>query len=110
MPKTAKNDLIKYEGWAIRDWSVQHELLTLNLNRVFFDASKKVDQGIYSRASCRFVRYSRVKFSKFLANKKAVIQELRVSPPTKGLTTYRFEFEDDSFIEIIARDCTTTEW
>jgi hypothetical protein len=109
MTKAARSPVTKFETWSVTDWSVQHELLTLNLG-LFLSSSRKIDQEMYYRASCRFVRPSRVRFSKFTPSTKTVIQRVHVAPPSRGLTTYKFEFEHASFIEIVARDCSTVRW
>jgi hypothetical protein len=108
MAKAVKSALSNFIRWSVIEWSVQFELLTLDLMR-FIIISKEDEETCY-RARWSFVRPSRVKFSDFTASTKAVIQEIRVSAPAKGLTTYRFEFENNSFIEIEARGCSTVEW
>lgn len=105
-----KNPLAKYHLWSVTDWSIHHELLTLNL-WLFVGEPKRRDQEMYYRASWRFVHPVRVHFSRFVPSGRAVIQKIHVlQSPKKDLNTYRFEFEDDSFIEVVARDCSTVQW
>lgn len=109
MAKTTKNALSSFERWSITGWSVTFKLLTLYL-RDFVTAPEDADEESYYAASWSFVGPSRVKFSNFTASNQAMIQQIHVTPPAKGLTMYRFEFGGDSFIEIVARDCSTVQW
>jgi hypothetical protein len=108
MANTTQNALAHFRNWSVKGWSVQFELVTLNL--MHFMITAKEEEEAYYRASWRFVRPSRVTFSKFTASTKAVIEKIHVSRSAKGFTTYRLEFEGDSFIEIVARECATAQW
>lgn len=115
MPRATTNPLAIFKLWSVIGWSVQHNLLALNLARFIVDSSITVDDinsdsDFVTQASCTFIQPSQVTLSKFSASARAVIQKVNVSHPSKGLSTYRFGFEGDSFIEIVARDCSTVAW
>jgi hypothetical protein len=109
MGKSMGNPLSTFEGWSVTGWSATFQLIKLNLMD-FVVTSKKIDENAYYRATLGFVRPSRVTFSEFTASTKALIQKVYVSLPAKGVTTYRLEFNRDSFIEIVARECAMLRW
>jgi hypothetical protein len=109
MNKTQDNAVSSLKHWSVTGWSFTFQLVTLNLMR-FGPAPKRKDEDAFHRALCGFPRPSLVTFSDFTARTDAIVQDIHISQHPNGLTSYRFEFKNQSFIEIVAREDAIIRW
>jgi|SRR5579862_1013711 len=103
---------LKYNNWTVIGWSIQYGLLTLRLGKFFVEETDESWQTNNKaiRAKCFFSQPSRVRFNHFVPGPASVIQNIDMMPESEGSTVYRFHFEADSLIEIVALTHSSIEW
>ncbi|MFM9864628.1 MAG: hypothetical protein ACKVRO_13575 [Micropepsaceae bacterium] len=106
-----------FNGWALEDWSLQHELLELRF-RLLAPATR---QGVKTqmrsrsrkkteryRAKAIFIRPMKMKFSDFTSG--SVVEDFIVMKLSDDVFAYRFVLQGQAFAEIIAEDCVSAFW
>ena len=81
-----------FEGWSLKSWSLQSQLLELN-----FYWGKAI-----------FSRPTRITFSNFSSPSK--VEKVMISTRKDDLMTYRISLEKGAFVEIEASAHTSIRW